>query len=172
MPKWWPFQKENSQDVENEAYKTAESTLRAQIKQQQDEGVSGQAIVYFVESQSQALEKGEQTPAIKGQLRAYDLIYGELKPQLMGNLTNGKAAEMAGQIEVACHHYEQAVRDQVATRFPYEHLRVIYRREGKLDDAFRVCKLAIENPFLNERDQTHFKNWKDKLQHQLTAEPS
>lgn len=172
MPKWWPFQKDDSQVAENEAFETAESALRAQIKEQQAEGVSAQAIVYFIESQSRALEQGEQTAAVKGKLRAYDLLYSELKPRLMDNLSSGKAMEMAGQIEPACQHYEQAVRDQVATRFPYEHLRVIYRREGKLEDTLRICQLAAKNPFLNEKDQAHFLAWANKIQHQLTIETS
>jgi hypothetical protein len=71
---------------------------------------------------------------------------------------------MAGQIEAACHHYEQAVRDQVATRFPYEHLRVIYRREKKIDEAQRVCLLATKNPFLSEKDHAHFHKWFEKFQ--------
>jgi tetratricopeptide (TPR) repeat protein len=164
MPKWWPFQqKEDSAAVENAAFAQAEADLRAHIKQQQAEGVSAQAILYFIESQSQKLEKEEQTATVKGKLRAFDLLYSEIHPRLMDNLSTGKALEMAGQIAEACQHYEQAMRDQVSTRFPYEHLRVIYRREGKFEEALRVCRLAIENPFLSERDQVHFRQWAEKL---------
>lgn len=170
MPKWWPFApKENTHAAENAAFKTAESTLRNQIKQQQAEGVSAQAILYFIETQSQKLEQAADTPEVKGQLRAFDLLYSELHPRLLENLSSGKALEMAGQIEAACAHYEQAVKDQVSTRFPYEHLRVIYRREGQLAEALRVCQLAGQNPFLNESDQTHFSGWAEKLQQQLTT---
>lgn len=170
MPKWWPFQKEdNAKQIENEAFQTAESTLRNQIKQQQAEGVSAQAILSILEKQSQALEQAEQTAEVKGQLRAYDLLYSELRPRLLENLSSGKALEMAGQIEPACEFYEQAVKDQVATRFPYEHLRVIYRREGKLAEALRICQLATQNPFLNESDQKHFHSWVEKIQQQISA---
>lgn len=165
MPKWWPFQKkENSFVAEGEAFAQAEAELRTQIKQQQAEGVSAQAILYFIENQSQALVKAEQTIAVKGKLRAFDLVYSEIRPRVLENLSNGKALEMAGRIEEACQYYEKAVQDQVSTRFPYEHLRVIYRREGKYEDALRVCKLAVQNPFLSERDQTHFQMWAAKLQ--------
>jgi tetratricopeptide (TPR) repeat protein len=173
MPKWWPFQKDstqasNTQAAEDAAFKTAESTLRAQIEQQQAEGVSAQATIYFIETQSQALEKEAQTAVAKGKLRAFDLLYSELRPRLLENLSNGKALEMAGQIEAACQHYEQALKDQVSTRFPYEHLRVIYRREGKLKDALRVCQAALANPFLKEVDLAHFRSWAEKIQAQLT----
>lgn len=164
MPKWWPFkQKENSLEAENAVFAQAEKELRAHIKQQQSEGVSAQAIVYFVEKQSQALEKQEQTIAVKGKLRAFDLVYSEMQPRIMENLSTGKALEMSGQIEAACHYYEKAILDQVATRFPYEHLRVIYRREGKHEEARRVCQLATENPFLKESDIIHFQKWITKL---------
>jgi tetratricopeptide (TPR) repeat protein len=169
MPKWWPFQKDDSQAVETAAFKAAESTLRDQIKQQQAEGVSAQAILYFIESQSQALEQTEQTAEIKGKLRAFDLLFSELRPRLLDNLSSGKALEMAGQIEAACQHYEQAIKDQAATRFPYEHLRVIYRREGKLEDALRVCQAAAQNPFLSKSDHAHFHSWEQRLQQQLAA---
>ncbi|WP_420644126.1 hypothetical protein [Candidatus Leptofilum sp.] len=164
MPKWWPFQKqENNFAKENDAFAQAEAILRSQLKQQQAEGVSAQAILYFIENQSQELEKAEQTTELKGQLRAYDLLYSELRPRILENLSSGKALEMAGRIEEACQHYEQAVRDQVSTRFPYEHLRVIYRREGKFEDALRICNLAVQNPFLSEKDQAHFQQWAAKL---------
>ena len=177
MPNWWPFKKDNSQTgntqaAEDAAFKTAESTLRTQIKQQQAEGVSAQAILHFIESQSQVLEKEVQTATVKGKLRAFDLLYSELHPRLLQNLSDGKALEIAGQIEAACEHYEQALKDQVSTRFPYEHLRVIYRREGKLDDALRVCQAATQNPFLSESDQAHFHNWSEKIQEQLRTESS
>jgi tetratricopeptide (TPR) repeat protein len=167
MPKWWPFQKDTphgTKAAEDAAFKTAEDALRTQLKQQQAEGVSAQAILYFVESQAQALEKEVQTAEVKGKLRAYDLLYSELRPRLLANLSNGKALEMAGQIEAACQHYEQALIDQVPTRFPYEHLRVIYRREGKLNEALRVCQAALTNPFLKETDQAHFRKWVNKIQ--------
>ncbi|WP_420631217.1 hypothetical protein [Candidatus Leptofilum sp.] len=165
MPKWWPFQKkEESTTLETDAFAQAEAALRTQIKQQQADGVSAQAILYFIENQSQALEKEAQTVAVKGKLRAYDLLYSELRPRVLENLSAGKALEMAGRIEEACQHYEQAVHDQVSTRFPYEHLRVIYRREGKFEDALRICNLAVQNPFLSKRDQAHFQQWAAKLQ--------
>jgi hypothetical protein len=61
-----------------------------------------------------------------------------------------------------------AVQDQVSTRFPYEHLRIIYRRNNYLDDALRVCQTAVENPFLSEQDRAHFQNWVEKLEYQIT----
>ncbi len=165
MPKWWPFQKnEDNGAKENEAFAQAEADLRAHIKQQHANGVSAQAVLYFIENQAQALEKEEQTVQVKGKLRAYDLLYSELRPRILDNLSSGKAMEMAGRIEEACQHYEQAIRDQVSTRFPYEHLRVIYRREGNYEDALRVCKLAVQNPFLSDKDQAHFEQWVSKLQ--------
>lgn len=167
MPKWWPFsqnqQKETSVTAENEAFAQAEAALRSQIEQQKAEGVSAQAILHFIESQSQKLEQVEQTSTVKGKLRAFDLLYSELRPRLLENLSTGKSLEMAGQISEACHYYEMAVRDQVSTRFPYEHLRIIYRREGKYEDALRVCQLATQNPFLSEADQAHFRSWAQKL---------
>ena len=39
------------------------------------------------------------TAVVKGKLRAFDLLYSELRPRLLQNLTDGKALEMAGEIE-------------------------------------------------------------------------
>ncbi|MEZ4593096.1 MAG: hypothetical protein R3D55_18435 [Chloroflexota bacterium] len=163
MPKWWPFQKENPNAAENAAFDQAEANLRNQIKEQQAQGTSAQAILREIEAQTQALEKAEQTVDVKGKLRALDLVYSELHPRLLNNVSQGKVLEMAGQIAQACEYYEKAVQDQIATRFPYEHLRVIYRREGKFAQALRICQLATQNPFLSDKDRAHFQQWAEKL---------
>jgi hypothetical protein len=77
---------------------------------------------------------------------------------------------MAGQLEQAVSHYEMALEDQVSTRFPYEHLRIIYRRNNYFEDALRVCAAAVQNPFLNEKERQHFQTWAERFAHQLEEE--
>jgi hypothetical protein len=70
---------------------------------------------------------------------------------------------MAGDVAGAIGYYETAVVDQVSSRFPYEHLRVIYRRQEKYEDARRICLAALDNPFLSDQDHEHFRTWAEKF---------
>lgn len=172
MPKWWPFGRNEPEIDAETAFIEAEATLRQQIKQQLEEGTPRQAILKQIETRSQALEQEPQNADVKAQLRAYDLLYSELRPQLLGNLSTGKAHEMAGRIDEAIVHYERAMQDQVETRFPYEHLRVIYRRQEKYEEGLRVCRAAQANPFLDPDDHKHFRLWADRFAAHLSAPKS
>ncbi|MFO7539132.1 MAG: hypothetical protein R6X32_13910 [Chloroflexota bacterium] len=99
----------------------------------------------------------------KAKLRAYDLLYSDLHQALLYNLSEGKSREMAGDVAGAIGFYETAVTDQVSSRFPYEHLRVIYHRQKNYEDARRICLAALDNPFLSEQDHNHFRTWADKF---------
>lgn len=164
MAKWWPFGQKKNEVDEQALFRQAEGQLRAQIQRGQTEGVSGQALLAWLQQEAELLAKEERTPASKAMLRAYDLLYEELQPQVMQAVSDGRAYEMAGQVAEAVRCYETAVSDQVATRFPFEHLRVIYIREKQYDEALRICQAAITNPFLSEKDQAHFANWAKRLQ--------
>ena len=192
MAKWWPFKK---QTVDSEAlFRETEATLRKQFDSALANGTSRQALIHKIETESQQLEQETPTPQIKATLRTYDLLYSELRPRMLGNLSAGKAHEMAGQVDQAItayeaamldevptrfpyEHarqvdqaitaYEAAMLDEVPTRFPYEHLRVIYRRQGQFEDALRVCKTAVSNPFLSEKDHAHFQSWVEKFSIQV-----
>jgi len=163
MPKWWPFGKNESETDAKVIFAEAEAALRQRIKQQIEEGASRQAILKQIEIKAQALELEPQDAEVKAQLRAYDLLYSELRPQLLGNLSTGKAHEMAGRIDEAIVHYERAVQDQVETRFPYEHLRIIYRRQEKYEEGLRICQEAQANPFLSAGDHDHFRLWAERF---------
>lgn len=165
MSGWWPFsKKKETQAVTTEALREAEAALREEIARQSANGRSRQALFTQIEQEALALEKEPQTAQIKARLYALDTLHAELKRQLMGSLSQGKALEMAGQVDEAVAYYETAVADQVASRFPYEHLRVIYVRRKQYGDARRVCLAALDNPFLDEKAQAHFQTWAERLE--------
>jgi hypothetical protein len=166
MSKWWPFKKEPKEEPET-LYHQAARALQDFYDAQTTTGLSRQAILQHVQMQLRLLEQQPQTPANKAQLRAHDNFYEQLRESIRFNLSAGKQHEVAGELEQAVAHYEMAVQDQVSTRFPYEHLRVIYRRNNYLEDALRVCQAAIENPFLSEKDRAHFQSWVEKLKTQI-----
>jgi hypothetical protein len=167
MPNWWPFKKEPKADPKA-LFRAAAQELQELYDSQTAAGLSRQAILQHVQMQLTLLEHQTETPEIKAQLRAYDGFYEQLHESILFNLSTGKQHEIAGELEQAVAHYEMAVQDQVSTRFPYEHLRIIYRRNNYLDDALRVCQTAVENPFLSEQDRAHFQNWVEKLEYQIT----
>ncbi len=59
---------------------------------------------------------------------------------------SGAAAERAGNPGEAIALYEANVRDEYIGSHPYERLFRIYVREGRLDDAERVCRAFLELP--------------------------
>ncbi|KAA3657808.1 MAG: hypothetical protein DWQ04_27015 [Chloroflexi bacterium] len=166
MAKWWSFKKQANNDSEA-LFQEAETAMRQQFEEAMTKGASRQALIHKIETESQQLEQQSPTPQIKAKLRAFDLLYSELRPRMLGNLSNGKAHEMAGQVEQAIVAYEAAMLDQVPTRFPYEHLRVIYRRQGQFEEALRVCKTAVSNPYLTPKDHAHFQSWVEKFSIQV-----
>jgi tetratricopeptide (TPR) repeat protein len=166
MPNWWPFRKEPKEDPET-LYRQAAQALQEFYDDQTAAGLSRQAILQHIQMQLALLEQQAPTPAIKAQLRAYDGFHEQLRQSILFNLSAGKQHEVAGELEQAVAHYEMAVQDQASTRFPYEHLRIIYRRNNYLEDALRICQTAVENPFLSEQDRAHFQSWAEKLQTQI-----
>lgn len=163
MPKWWPFS--NKPDVDPEAlFAEAETTLRQEFDQALANGTPRQVLLHKIEQESHTLEQQDDDPKIKARLRAYDLLYSELRPRMLANLTSGKNHEMASEIDEAVAYYEKAVHDQVPTRFPYEHLRIIYRRREQYDEMQRICHAALDNPFLSEKDHAHFEKWIQRLE--------
>lgn len=165
MTNWWPFNKKSTPKEDPEtAYRTADLALRHEIDEKLASGVSRQAILHYMEAQSQALEQEPETITNKARLRAFDVMYSRLKNDLVTNLSEGKNYEMVGRVEEAIQCYETAVADQVATRFPYEHLRIIYRQRGQPEEALRVCQTAVHNPFLHPKDLEHFRAWAEKLE--------
>ena len=167
MPNWWPFKKQPKADPEA-LYQAAAQELQELYDTQTAAGLSRQAILKHVQMQLTLLEHQAETAEIKAKLRAYDGFYEQLHQSILFNLSAGKQHEIAGELEQAVAHYEMAIQDQVSTRFPYEHLRIIYRRNNYLEDALRVCQAALANPFLSELDRTYFQNWVKKLEHQIT----
>lgn len=168
MPKWWPQKgKSNQADLahqaEEQAYQATVTELRQQFADQRQAGISRQAILKQIQSISQALEQAEMTPPHKGRLRAYDQAFAELRSDLMRILQTGRAMEIAGRVDEAISYYETAVTEQMSTRFPYEHLRIIYRQRQQYADARRICQAALQNPFLPPEDKAHFQTWADKL---------
>lgn len=162
MPNWWPFGKKEKVDADA-LFREAEAELRTELAQQQAAGVPRQALLLTLEKEGVALEESPHTPEVKARLRALDLVYSELRPQVLGNLSTGKGHEMAGRVAEAVDCYETAVTDQVATRFPYEHLRIIYNRQSRYDDALRICTAALQNPHLSDSDRAHFQKWADRF---------
>ncbi|MCA9959234.1 MAG: hypothetical protein KC443_09370 [Anaerolineales bacterium] len=172
MSKWWPFRKseqtpQNTYREEEQAFHKHETELRQYMAQQIEAGVSRQALLKKMEAQAIELEQVQNTADDKGRLRAYDLVYGELRDALMRNLQSGRVLEMNGRIAEAIDYYETAVADQMSTRFPYEHLRIIYRRQEQYADALRICETAVANPFLEDKDHQHFQSWVDKFKQHL-----
>lgn len=166
MPNWWPFKKQPKQDPAA-LYEAAAQELQEFYDTQTAAGLSRQAILQHAEMQLFLLENQPETPTIRAQLRAYRGFQAQLRESILFNLSAGKQHEVAGELEQAVAHYEMAVQDQVSTRFPYEHLRIIYRRNNYLEDALRVCETAVANPFLSEQDRTHFQSWVEKLKFQI-----
>jgi hypothetical protein len=162
MPNWWPFKQKERIDPE-EIFRQTEAELRQRLADAEKAGQSRQALLVALQEEAEALEAESETAVTKAQLRAYDLLYSDLRQALLRNLSEGKAREMAGDVAGAIGYYETAVVDQVSSRFPYEHLRVIYRRQEKFDDARRICLAALNNPFLSDQDHEHFRAWAEKF---------
>jgi hypothetical protein len=162
MPKWWPFKQQNKVDPET-IFRETEAELRQQLAEAEKAGQSRQSLLINLQEEAQKLEVEGESAVNKAKLRAYDLLYSDLRQALLHNLSEGKAREMAGDVAGAIGYYETAVVDQVSSRFPYEHLRVIYRRQEKYEDARRICLAALDNPFLSETDHDHFRTWAEKL---------
>ncbi len=177
MPKWWPFtnkeetQKENSYQAEQAAFRAQEVALGNELAAQISQGETRQAILKAWQAAMESLEQAPPTPETKGKLRAYDLLHGDLRTELGRNLNAGRALEMAGQVDEAIAYYETAVADQMSTRFPYEHLRIIYSQREKLQDALRICQTALQNPFLTEKDHAHFQTWAERYRFQISNSP-
>jgi hypothetical protein len=55
------------------------------------------------------------------------------------------ALEKAGLPDAAAVLYEANIKDQFDGSHPYERLRIIYSKQGKIEDALRVCKTYIES---------------------------
>jgi len=162
MPKWWPFKQQNKIDPET-IFRETEAELRQQLAEAEKAGQSRQSLLIALQAEAQKLEVEGESAVNKAKLRAYDLLYSDLRQALLHNLSEGKAREMAGDVAGAIGYYETAVVDQVSSRFPYEHLRVIYRRQEKYEDARRICLTALDNPFLSETDHAHFRAWAEKF---------
>ena len=168
MPKWWPHTGKSNQSaldhqVEEQAYQATVTELRQQFADQRQAGIPRQAILKQIQTIAQALEQAEATAQTKGRLRAYDQAFVELRHDLMRVLQTGRAMEIAGRVDEAISYYETAVTEQMSTRFPYEHLRIIYRQRQQYADARRVCQAALQNPFLPPEEKAHFQTWADKL---------
>ena len=166
MPNWWPFKKQPKVDAAA-LYEVAAQELQEFYDSQTAVGLSRQAILQHVQMQLTLLEQQPETAEIKAKLRAYDGFHHQLRESIRFNLSAGKQHEIAGELEQTVAHYEMAVQDQVSTRFPYEHLRIIYRRNNYWDDALRVCQTAVANPFLSEKDRDHFQKWLEKFEYQI-----
>lgn len=165
MTGWWPFnKKKETQAVTTEMLRAAEAELRTEVAQGLANGRSRQSLFNQIEQEALALEKEPPTPQNKARLYALDTLHAELNRQLLDSLSQGKALEMAGQVDEAVGYYETAVADQIASRFPYEHLRVIYVRRKQYDEARRICQAALANPFLDEKAQAHFLTWAGRLE--------
>lgn len=162
MFNWWPFKRKADSDPE-EIFRQTEAELRQHLAQAERDGQSRQLLLNKLEDDARALETKSDSAVTKAKLRAYDLLYSELRQALLYNLSQGKASEMAGDVAGAIGYYETAVTDQVSSRFPYEHLRVIYNRQEKYEDARRICLAALDNPFLSDKDHTHFRTWAEKF---------
>ena len=163
MPDWWPFKKKTEKAVRMQDIRAAEAALRQQVAQQAAAGQSRQAIVKQLAAEMATLESQPPTPESRARLYALDKVYAEQHAALGENLQAGQALEMAGRVEEAIPFYETAVADQIASRLPYEHLRSIYLRRQQPDDARRICQAALDNPFLDEKNQAHFRTWVEKL---------
>ena len=161
MPNWWPFkQKDDPQTL----YAAAKETIWSEFDAQQARGVSRQAVLQQIEQQTAVLmDQQAQTPDVRAKLQVLEDYDAILRPQVMQNLSQGKAHEIAGRVDEAVVCFETAVTDQVTTRFPFEHLRVIYVRRKEYAEALRICQAAVTNPHLSARDHEHFQKWIDKL---------
>ncbi|MEM7333808.1 MAG: hypothetical protein AAF490_17100 [Chloroflexota bacterium] len=169
MKKWWPFGKNDSNKKDEALFLEQETELRQRFDDALANGHPRQQLLYQIEQESVKLEREAETAVNKAKLRAYDLLYSEIRPSMLANLTNGKNFEMAGQVDDAIRCYQAAIDDQVSTRFPYEHLRVIYRQRQQEDQALNVCQAALKNPYLSEKDRAHFQNWSEKIEAFLGA---
>lgn len=72
----------------------------------------------------------------------------------MTRSASGAAAERAGDVTKAVDLFEANVRDEFTGSHPYEQLFRIYFKEGRLDDAERVCRafLALPLGVKNQRE--------------------
>jgi len=163
MPDWWPFRKKTEKAVRMKDIRAAEAALRQQVAELSAEGKSRQAIYNQLAEEMTGLESQTPTPESRARLYALDKVYAEQRAALGENLQAGQALEMEGKADEAIAFYETAVSDQIASRLPYEHLRIIYMRRQQPEEARRVCQAALDNPFLDEKTQAHFRTWVDKL---------
>ena len=154
MPKWWPFKKSESQQNtsykdEETAYRQAVVALQRQIAEELHAGTSRQAILKTVQAESETLAQASPTSETKGRLRAYDELYEGFRTEMMRNLQNGRALEMSGRVDEAIPFYETAVADQMSTRFPYEHLRIIAAANTLTECA--SANRPLPTPFSTQR---------------------
>jgi hypothetical protein len=75
--------------------------------------------------------------------------------------------EREGQVDEAIRLYEMSVTDLFWGSFPYDRLRILYTRLKRYDDAIRVLKVYIKNPYLskpNRRSLPTYREWVKKIQ--------
>jgi hypothetical protein len=68
----------------------------------------------------------------------------EINEKLQSNLSNAQNFEKAGEIQNAVILYEGCIENGFLGSLPYERLRIIYTKQGQLQNAIRVCKRYIE----------------------------
>lgn len=121
----------------------------------------GQKLRQLWRDVSEARDWATQEQMMKEAQRIEDIVVSR-------NL-RGIEHEKAGRIAKAVELYEANVADRFDGSHPYDRLRVIYTREGKLEEAIRVCEAYIQ--FGQERDvdgKAKCRSTIDKLKHKIS----
>ncbi|MCL4867783.1 MAG: hypothetical protein KJ063_02345 [Anaerolineae bacterium] len=168
LSKLWPFKtsppRVNNQSGEaqliaiyNQLHQTLDQQLTRRIPRQQLEK----------EARDKAYELGrlgieQRNQEARIQAIALDRIATELSQVMLNRNLDGERAEKESDLQKAIELYEANVQDQFMGGHPYERLRIIYRKQKRLQDAKRICQAAINNPFLDEKKKAKFQEWLKK----------
>ena len=83
----------------------------------------------------------------------------------------GRELEKAGQIDEAIKLYEQNVADKAETTWAYGRLKIIYTKQGKIQEAIRVCEvcLSLNYKAISEIEKNALRKQIEKLKAKLQS---
>ena len=95
----------------------------------------------------------------------------ELTIVMVERNVKGLELEKAGQIDQAIKLYELNVADKAETNCAYQSLRIIYTKQGKLQEAIRVCEvcIALDYKAISETEKNFLRKQIEKLKAKLLS---
>lgn len=75
--------------------------------------------------------------------QAISSVQDKISGAMVNRNLEGKALEREGRVDEAIALYEQNVEDWCGGSHPYDRLRIIYTKGGRVADAIRVCDAFV-----------------------------